>query len=231
MIEALHGGEVRRLEASPSAGRCGARASASRPSSESASADAYASHGLLLIGGVAGAPAKRPAELLSQSLRSVGAEIDDGFAFYILAGVIVVLGERRVEAVAQEFDLINGDAAFAADVPLKSNALAVLEHSRLAVHFNRERRTILAFDAEHAHAMKVRAVVAARLDAPRPQLLGQVSGGQSQPFRESGAPFEFVRSQIGEPLLQIIGLHSRFIGFAVLRGNDADNQAERDKQH
>src|SRR5688572_32132431 len=89
MIEPLHGGEVLLLGAAT-----GARSGAALPSSESASADAYARHGLLLISRIAGAPAERAAELLSQPLRPAGAEVDDGFALHVLARVIVVIGER-----------------------------------------------------------------------------------------------------------------------------------------
>src|SRR5262245_16385606 len=193
MIEALHGGEVRRLyAASPG---CGAPAAA-LPSTESSSADAYARHRLFLFSRVASAPAERAAELLPQSLGAVCAQVDDGFALHVLARVIIVIGQRRVEAVAEEFDLVHGEAAFAADIFWEGDALAVFEHSRLAVHFDRKSRTIRALDAEHADALKIRAVVAARLDAPRAQLLGQIGGGQPQTFRKRGAPFQFVRSQI-----------------------------------
>src|SRR5262245_32896435 len=212
MIQPLHGGEVRRLDAAASARSGGPGGTgAARPSSEFASAYADARKGLLLISRIAGAPAKQAAELRPQPFRPIGAEVYDGFAFHVLARVIIVIGERRVETVAEEFNLIHGETAVAADVSGKSNALAVFQHARLAVHFNRERRTVRALDAEHAHSMKIRAVVAARLDAPRTQLFGQIGGGQSQPFRERGAPFEFVRSQIGQPFLQIIGPHSSCI--------------------
>src|SRR5215813_1937504 len=196
MIEALNGGEVRRLYSAAPAG-CGAPGpGAARPSSESASADADARYGLLLISRVASAPAERAAELRPQSLWPVCAQVDDGFALHVLARVIIVIGERRVEAVAEEFDLVHGEAAFAADIFGEGDALAVFEHARLSVHFNRKSRTIRALDAEHAHALKIRAVVAARLDATRAQLLGQIGRGQPQTFRKRGAPFEFVRSQI-----------------------------------
>src|SRR5262245_30853241 len=196
MIEALHGGEVRRLNAAASAGCRAPGAGAARPSSESAPADANTGDGLLLIGRVATAPAERASELLPQSLRPIGSEVDDGFALHVLARVIIVIGERRVEAVAEEFDLVHGEAAFAADIFGEDDALAVFEQARLAVHFDRERRTIRALDAKHSHALKIRAVVAAGLDAPRTQLLGQIGGCQPKTFRERGAPFEFVRRQI-----------------------------------
>src|SRR5262249_54169605 len=115
MIEALDGGEVRRLYSAAPAG-CGAPGSAARPSSESPSADADARRRLLLISRVASAPAERAAELLPQSLWAACAQVDDGFALHVLARVIIVIGERRVEAVAEEFDLVHGEAAFAADI-------------------------------------------------------------------------------------------------------------------
>src|SRR5262245_38935223 len=106
MIEPLHGGEVLLLGA---ATRPRSRGSgAALPSSESASADADARHGPLLVSRIAGAPPERAAELLSQPLRAAGAEVDDGFAPHVLARVIVVIGEWRVEAVAEKFDLIHG---------------------------------------------------------------------------------------------------------------------------
>src|SRR5262245_64663505 len=116
MIKPLHCGEVRRLDAAASTRPGRRRAGASLPSSESAPADANAGDCLLLIGRVASAPAERAAELRPQSLRPTGAEVDDGFALHFLARVIAMIGERRVEAVAEEFDLIRGEAAFAADV-------------------------------------------------------------------------------------------------------------------
>src|SRR5262245_18058306 len=98
MIEALHGGEVRSLYATTSAGCAAPAPGAARPSSESASADADARHGLLLIGRITCLPAERAADLLSQTSRPSGAEVDHGFALHVLARVIVVIGERRVES-------------------------------------------------------------------------------------------------------------------------------------
>src|SRR5262249_14712495 len=174
-------------------GACAAPgALAARPSSESADADAR--RRLLLISRVAGAPAERAAELLPQSIRAVCAKVDDGFALHVLARLIIVIGGRRVGAVAEEFALVHGEAAFDADISIsgEGDALAVFENARLAVPFDRQSRTIRALDAEHSHALKIRAVVTAGLDAPRAQLLGQIGGGQSQTFRKRRAPFEFV---------------------------------------
>src|SRR5262245_44842313 len=156
MVQPLHGGEFLRLDASAGAGPGGPGASSALPSAESASANADARDGLSLIGGVSSATAERAAELRPQPLRPIGAEVDDRLALHVLARVIIVIGERRVEAITEEFDLIHGEAAFASQVSGKSAALAVFERPRLAVYFNRERRTIRALlNAEHAHALKV----------------------------------------------------------------------------
>ncbi|MCG3160307.1 MAG: hypothetical protein JMDDDDMK_01376 [Acidobacteria bacterium] len=225
MIQPLHGSEIRLLAAASALS-----AAASRPPAESAPSDADTCDGLSLIGGVTSAPTERAAELWSQSFRPTGAEVDDNFAFHILARVIIVIGQRRIETVAEEFNLINAEAAFAADVFGKSDSFAVFESARLPVHFNRERRMIRALDAEHAHALEIRTIVAAGFDTQRAQLLGQISGGQPQTFRERGAAFKFVRRQIGQPLLQIFWLDFCAAGFAGLRGNGAKRQAERDCQ-
>src|SRR5262249_3976419 len=126
-LEARAGGAAAGLHAPPPPAGPPPGACPPLPSSESASADADARRRLLLISRVASAPAERAAELRPQSLWAVCAQVDDGFALHVLARVIILIGERRVEAVAEEFDLGHGEAAFAADIFWEGDALAVFE--------------------------------------------------------------------------------------------------------
>src|SRR5262249_50441050 len=123
MIQSLRGGEIPLLDAATA----GAPGSAALPSAESASSNADARDGLSLLEGVSRAPEERATKLVPQPFRPIAAEVDDGLALHVLAGVIIVIGERRVEAVAEELDLIHTEAAFAADIFRKSDALAIFE--------------------------------------------------------------------------------------------------------
>src|SRR5262249_703449 len=158
--------------------------SAALPPAESASADAYAREGLPLFSRVTSPPEQSATKFRSQSFWSTGAQVDDGFAFNILACVIIVIGLWRFPALPEEFNTIEVKVAFGADIFGKGHAFTVFEGSRLSVHFNRERRMIHAFDAEHSDSLKVRSVVTPGFDAPGAQLIGQVSSRQPETLRE-----------------------------------------------
>src|SRR3954464_4864021 len=57
--------------------------------------------------------------------------------------------------------------------------------------------------AEYSHSLQIRPVVAARRDAPLPEMLLQIGRGEGEARRENGATLEVVRGDIGQPFLEI----------------------------
>src|SRR5262245_29604978 len=154
MIQPLDGGEICLF------GKTAAlSASTSLPSGEPRWSDrADAGQGLPLIGGVAAPATQRAPELWAQPFRPDAAEVDDGFALYIFARVIVVVDGRQIKTVTEELDLLDGKAAFTAYIFRKRDALAIFECPGRAIRLHREGRMVGALDAQHPHALKIRPV-------------------------------------------------------------------------
>src|SRR4029079_4079705 len=84
-----------------------------------------------------------------KTLRSVAAKPHDSLTFNVFAREVIVVGERRIQAVAYELNLIRSQGALSADVGGKGNAFFVVKSASLAAGFDGNCRAIVALDPEH----------------------------------------------------------------------------------
>src|SRR6185436_7573514 len=115
----------------------------------------------------------------------------------------------RVEAVAGELHAIDRESAFASHVLRKGDAGPVGERAAFAADVHGYRRMARGFDAEHADGLQVLPVVGRGLDAPRGEVVLDIRRRQPDARGVHGTSLQLIRSNVGEPFLQIGALDGR----------------------
>jgi len=160
-----------------------------------------------------------------------GPQPDHRIARDVFAAVVLVRDGRYLEAVADKLHVFEGPLLLPADIPGKADAIAVREGPALAADLHSHRRMAGGFDADDADGLKVGAVIAGRLHAPRLEVVLDVGGGQANAGAEDGASLEVVGGDVSEPFPQVAGIDMRGAAPAGgLRRADRD-QGGQNRRH
>jgi hypothetical protein len=118
--------------------------------------------------------------------------VDDDLALRTTCRVVVQARGGKLEAVACELNLLAGDGLLSSHVPWKSDPLPVLEGALLAVHLDVDRSAARGLDGDNLDGLEVGAVASPGLDAPAPEVIGDIGAREAETFAENCPSLELI---------------------------------------
>ncbi len=160
-----------------------------------------------------------------KSLRAGAPEKDRDLAADVALRVVVLPERRKGHAVAGERRVAT-DRLLRTLVAREGDAFAVLERACLAVDRDGDAGIAAGAHAEHPHFLEVAAAIAAGLDAPFLQMVGNVCARQAEAFGVDQASLQFVRRDVGEPGAEVV-LRNRWLTRRLGRGGQSQADEQR----